>query len=1013
MKQFAVIALLLLVSNRLSALERPGQTVLVIESGGHTGTVRSVHFTPDGRELISTGNDQTIRVWDTRSGELNRVLRLPIYHTAGGNTSALSPDGRTLAVYCRGAKEDDHWIYLVELASARIPLILKNHTGEVNSLAFSHDGKRLASGSRDATARVWSAATGESEQILRGHGTYRVYGVAFSPDDSKLVTASGDETAKVWSLKTGKVEAVLQDKEMRNYATVAVAWSPDGQTIATGHFNPFRRLWKTDGTLIRRDRGGGQVQFSSDSKSLLAWLRMADVQSGKELARCEQFLADVYGVALSADDKLAAGAGENGQIYLWNTADGTMIHKLVGKTQGPYGIAWSQVGSRIAWGVQDEGQRHFLQKQFNQPQPIEHAFHLVDLEFAAVPDQTTPRLQSKLGKATVEVNRGTGVATIMSDGEALKNAPGQFTTCYTFLANGNVVVYTTAGIHVLSAATGDLIRSYPLDGTHPVGREVCASHDNRYLLSSHSDQTLRIWTLDRDKPLLSLFFAGNDWIAWTPEGYYAASAGGEKLIGWQINNGPDKMASFYPAAQFRTTFYRPDVIKRLLDAGGLEKALELADKASGKKTQITEVAEVLPPIVFITSPDKSKIDVTEPTVEVRFIAKPVGKHPITGVRLMLDGRPYPGAEYFKKYDPPRTGEVRDSWTIKLDPGKHTVAVQVESAVSKALSEPVEITLVKARGAELEPGDQEKNLELPSLYVLAIGVSEYPQEKMKLKFAAKDAQVLAKTFQSASHNLYRNIEVKVLTDKDATRRNIMQGLTWLRKQMTQRDVAIVSFAGHGSQDSDGKLYLLPVDVDKEDLLSTAVPGEQIKSVLGSIPGRVIVLLDACHSGAVDGEKRRGGGSLTDDLVRDLVTDDYGVVVMCSSMGREFSLESDTVAHGFFTLALVEGLSGKADYDKTGVVYLNGLDLYVTTRVKDLSTGKQHPVTTRPTSIRSFPLSRPEPSKEPGKGNGSLALKGGSQFGNAEIVTGPPLRGSPNSAIQQRRFHAPIWYFALGL
>jgi uncharacterized caspase-like protein len=85
-------------------------------------------------------------------------------------------------------------------------------------------------------------------------------------------------------------------------------------------------------------------------------------------------------------------------------------------------------------------------------------------------------------------------------------------------------------------------------------------------------------------------------------------------------------------------------------------------------------------------------------------------------------------------------------------------------------------------------------------------------------------------------------------------------------------------------------------------------------------------------------------------------------MCSSMGREFSLESPSVEHGYFTLALIEGLSGKADYNKEGLVYLNGLDLYVTARVKELSKGRQHPVTTRPTSIRSFPLSRPEVSKK---------------------------------------------------
>jgi hypothetical protein len=98
-------------------------------------------------------------------------------------------------------------------------------------------------------------------------------------------------------------------------------------------------------------------------------------------------------------------------------------------------------------------------------------------------------------------------------------------------------------------------------------------------------------------------------------------------------------------------------------------------------------------------------------------------------------------------------------------------------------------------------------------------------------------------------------------------------------------------------------------------------------------------------------------LTDDLVRDLVTDDYGVIVMASSTGRESSLENNAERQSNFTLALVEGLSGKADYNKDKVVYLNELDTYVAERVKELTKGQQHPVTARPASVRSFPLARP--------------------------------------------------------
>jgi len=416
------------------------------------------------------------------------------------------------------------------------------------------------------------------------------------------------------------------------------------------------------------------------------------------------------------------------------------------------------------------------------------------------------------------------------------------------------------------------------------------------------------------------------------------------------------MGTFYSAAQFHKSLYRPDVIQRLLDAGSLEKALEIADRARGKASQHIAVGDVLPPHVRITSPNSSRLEITEPTVEISFVAKSEGNAPITTVRLFVDGRPYPGSEFYKTYNPPRTGEMGESWTFKLDPGPHTLAVQAESSVSRALSAPVQVVFGRGVAREDAAGqDVTPKLELPSLYVLAVGVSEYPGN-LKLNYAADDAKALAEVYQEHSKSLYRRVEVKLMVDNDATRRNILQGLTWLRKQMTQNDVAVVFFAGHGAKDHDGTFYLLPVDVDTEDLLSTAVPGDQIKRTLAGIPGRFILMLDACHAGAVEGQSRRAATSLTDDLVRDLVSDDFGVIVMCSAMGREFALESPQVKHGYFTLALVEGLSGKAAYNQDGVVQLNGLDLYVTDRVKELSKGIQHPVTARPTSIRSFPLSR---------------------------------------------------------
>src|SRR5262249_713460 len=445
------------------------------------------------------------------------------------------------------------------------------------------------------------------------------------------------------------------------------------------------------------------------------------------------------------------------------------------------------------------------------------------------------------GQTTLAVKRGAETVT-----ELKQSDPYDRVRCFTLWGADRAAVGSNFRLSLFDTATGKQVREFR--GHTGFVLSVAPSPDNRFLLSASGDQTLRVWAPDRDEPLLSLFVAGEDWIAWTPEGYYAASPGGEKLMGWHVNQGKDQLARFLPAAAFRKTMYRPDVIPRVLAAGSADSALEAAG-AKGK------VEEVLPPTVVITAPDRSGVQVNQAEVEVRAVARGSPRHPVTALRLLLDGRSYEGEKGLKNITRDRPdqqqGDVRASWAVTLTPGKHRLAVQAEGDASKGLSDEVEVTYAPAQPAAVE---------LPALYVLAVGISEYPG-KLKLDCAAKDARDLAALWQARSGTLFRKVEVKLLTDDKATRAEVLGGLLWLRKQMTQRDVGIVSFSGHGVRDSDGSLYLAPVDIDPDNVLASGVPGEQLKKALAGLPGRLLLLLDACHAGSVDGDKRKAIGGLT--------------------------------------------------------------------------------------------------------------------------------------------------------
>ena len=455
------------------------------------------------------------------------------------------------------------------------------------------------------------------------------------------------------------------------------------------------------------------------------------------------------------------------------------------------------------------------------------------------------------------------------------------------------------------------------------------------VFTGSADSTIRIWVPGRQEPLFAFLHAGDEWLAWTPEGYYTCSPNGESLIAWKIDGDIPGSYRIVGPDQFRKTFYRPDLFPHLFRERDLTRALALADKDRGGPAEPpTTIARVLPPNIEILKPERDG-DTDEETLTVDALAFNNGEYPVTRLRLLIDGRPYQGALSAFEVPDPRPGRVKRSWQVDLEPGEHTIQALAESAVSEGRSNVLQIR----RKAATE--------SLPRLFVLAIGVSEYENEGLRkdVYYAAGDARKFSDTVERSSKPLYREVSVVRLINRDATRRKVLQGLANLKKQATQRDAVMIYFAGHGTRDDQGNFYFLPVEAELADLAATGLSEGDFKAQVKALSGRVILLLDACHSGTlIENRGRSAGDGPIDRIYRDLTSNEYGLVMMCSSKGQEKALESPEHKGGYFTVALVEGLSGKARRTN-GAVYLKALDDYVTERMKDLSEGKQHPLTSQ--------------------------------------------------------------------
>lgn len=312
--------------------------------------ITALAFSPDGKRL-AVGGYRAVILWDTTTSHpVGCLAPLP------GPVQALAfrPDGTQLAVATGlPAVSGEACIYDTKtLALVGTPL--GGHTDLVLSVAWSPDGKRLATASQDKTACLWEWPSGKQLQVLRDNSD-AVTCVCFSPDGKLLYTASLDHNVRQFDATTGKVQKVFSGHED---GVLAVAISPDGKGLVSAGPEPRLRWWNLDtGETAHYSDGHGAtvnaIVFSKDGKFLASASADKTVRLWNDGGGHKRALEGsddwVYAVALSPDGKLVAGAGADGITRLWETANGRLRLLLLawppaGKSTAPEWVALTPEG---------------------------------------------------------------------------------------------------------------------------------------------------------------------------------------------------------------------------------------------------------------------------------------------------------------------------------------------------------------------------------------------------------------------------------------------------------------------------------------------------------------------------------------------------------------------------------------------------------------------------------------------------------------------------------------------
>jgi len=266
--------------------------------GGHTNSIYSVCYSPNGKYL-ATGSADGVKLWNVTTGEHVKKL-------AGQDDVVYSSDGKYVA-----SSSSSKVVNLSEVATGECIKRFEGHTDTIYSVAYSPDGKYIASGSKDKTIKLWKVATGECVKTFEGH-TDTVYSVAYSPDGKYVASASEDETINIWEVASGKCIKTLIG---HTSYVMSIAYSPNGKYIASGSLDYTIKLW--------------------------------EIASGNCVKTLEGHTGPVEYVSYSRDGTYLASGSWDRTIKLWKVATGECIKTLAGHTDLVNSVCYSPDGNRI------------------------------------------------------------------------------------------------------------------------------------------------------------------------------------------------------------------------------------------------------------------------------------------------------------------------------------------------------------------------------------------------------------------------------------------------------------------------------------------------------------------------------------------------------------------------------------------------------------------------------------------------------------------------------------------
>lgn len=490
---------------------------------------------------------------------------------------AFSPDGKRIA-----SASGDKTIKLWDAQSGQEIATLDGHDGEVLTVAFSPDGSRLASGGYDKTIRIWDAELGQEVSTVRGHAA-TIQCVAFGPSGDRLASAGSDKTIKLWDAASGRELSTITG---HSAGVTSVAFGPNGEQLVSGSEDKTVRLWNSrTGEAIRtfeqQNLGVSAVAFSPDGTRVVstAWTTIVlwNVKSGEKIVkiRDKAHVAPIRCVAFSPDGTRFATGSEDATIVVWDADAGQQITTLSGHASSVLAVAFSPDGEHVVSGSADRTVKLWSPGEDTGLALTGHTSALGSVAFSGKGQFLASGDRSGLVKLW-DAQKDEILFTLKGHSRMVQSL--SFSPDETQLASASY----DGLVRLWNTQTGEQVAT--LTGHKHWVRGVMFSPDGRQLASASFDGTIKLWDVQTHEETGTLIGhrGGLYGIAFSPDGEVLASASYDRTVKlWDPQIGKEIATLRGHTERVRGIAFGP-LGKRLASTGN-DQSVRLWDVPSGNE----------------------------------------------------------------------------------------------------------------------------------------------------------------------------------------------------------------------------------------------------------------------------------------------------------------------------------------------------------------------------------------------------------------------------------------------